>query len=250
MLEDLPRPIIFAHRGDSAHAPENTLISFQRAQAAGADAIELDAQLSADGKVVVFHDARLERTTDGSGRLSKKSLNELRALDAGSKFAANFRGEKIPLLDEVLDAFGDKLIVNIEFKQHFGSQGDLVEAVCELVKRHGVEGHILFSSFQAASLQAAAWRLPQVARGLIARPGLAGAWARSFGFSFGDFAALHPNVRDVSPQQVRRVHRLSRRIHVWPVRERDQMQTVIAWDVDGLFTNDPRLALQVAGRAV
>ena len=249
MLEDLPRPIIFAHRGDSAHAPENTLASFRRAQVEGADAIELDAQLSADGKVVVFHDATLGRTTDGSGRVSEKSLDELRALDAGSRFAESFRGERIPLLDEVLDVVGKKLFINIEFKPHFTPEGALVQAVCEVVKRHAIESNIIFSSFHARSLQMAAGLLPRVPSGLIARPGWAGAWARSFGFSFGDYLALHPNLADASPQQVRRVHRLGRRIHVWPVRGREQMERLIDWDVDGIITNDPTLALQVTGRS-
>jgi len=249
MLEDLPRPIIFAHRGDSAHAPENTLASFRRAQVAGADAIELDAQLSADGRVVVFHDATLERTTDGSGRVSEKSLAELRALDAGSRFSDSFRGERIPLLDEVLDAAGKKLVINIEFKPHHAAEERLVQAVCEVVRRHGLEGNVIFSSFRARSLQMASMVLPNVARGLIARPGWAGAWARSFGFSFGDYLALHPNLADASPQQVRRVHRLGRRIHVWPVRGREQMERLIGWHVDGIITNDPTLALQVTGRS-
>jgi glycerophosphoryl diester phosphodiesterase len=248
MFEGLPRPIIFAHRGDSAHAPENTLASFRLAQAKGADAIELDAQLSADGKVVVFHDATLERTTDGSGRLSEKNFDQLRALDAGSKFAGRFRRERIPLLDEVLDAVGNKLAINIEFKTYLRADHALVQSVCETVEKHGIESMIIFSSFHARSLQMAARLLPQVPRGLLARPGWAGAWARSFGFSFGNYVALHPNVADVSPQQVRRVHRLRRRIHVWPVRGRENMQRLIDWDVDGIFTDDPQLALEVAGR--
>lgn len=248
MLEDLPRPMIFAHRGDSAHAPENTLASFRLAQMKGAGAIELDAQLSADGKVVVFHDAMLERTTNGTGRLSDKNVDELRDLDAGIHFSPSFRGEKIPLLDEVLDAAGKNLVINIEFKRYFAAGDALVQAVCEVVKKHAIERNIIFSSFHGPSLQTAAALTPQVPRGLIARPRWAGAWARSFGFSFGDYFALHPNVADVSPQQVRRVHRLRRRIHVWTVRARDQMQQMIDWDVDGIFTDDPELALQVAGR--
>lgn len=249
MLEDLPRPMIFAHRGDSARAPENTLAAFRQAEGEGAEAIELDAQLSADGKVVVFHDATLGRTTDGSGRVSEKNLAELRALDAGSWFSASFRGERIPLLDEVLDAAGKKLVINIEFKPHLAAEEPLVQAVCAAVKSHAREGQVIFSSFRARSLQMAARVLPTVPRGLIARPGWAGAWARSFGFSFGDYLALHPNVADASPQQVRRVHRLGRRIHVWPVRGREQMERLIEWDVDGIITNDPTLALQVRGRS-
>jgi glycerophosphoryl diester phosphodiesterase len=248
MLEDLPRPIIFAHRGDSAHAPENTLASFRLAEVKGAEAIELDAQLSADGQLVVFHDATLGRTTDGTGRLSEKNFDELRTLDAGNRFGGNFRGVRIPLLDEVLETVGKRLVINIEFKRYFMAGDALVQSVCEAVRKHAIESRIIFSSFHAPSLQMAARLLPQVPRGLLARPRWAGAWARSFGFSFGDYLALHPNLADASPQQVRRVHRLGRRIHVWTVRRRDQIQRLIDWDVDGIFTDDPEMALQVAGR--
>jgi len=87
MLETLPRPTIFAHRGASAHAPENTLAAFELALAQGAEGIELDAKLSADGHVVVIHDATVDRTTDGHGRVKDMSLADLRSLGAGLFFA-------------------------------------------------------------------------------------------------------------------------------------------------------------------
>src|SRR5690242_12342962 len=103
MLESLSRPVIFAHRGACAHAPENTLASFELALAQQADAIELDAKLSADGFVVVHHDDTVDRTTDGKGRLKNLTLAELKKLDAGSSFAETFKGEKIPTLEEVFE---------------------------------------------------------------------------------------------------------------------------------------------------
>ncbi|MGA7607078.1 MAG: glycerophosphodiester phosphodiesterase family protein, partial [Anaerolineales bacterium] len=98
MFEDLSNPIIFAHRGASAHAPENTLASFELALSQGADAIELDVNLSADGEVVIIHDSTVDRTTNGHGRVAQLSLTELRSLDAGSFFSEKYHGEKIPLL--------------------------------------------------------------------------------------------------------------------------------------------------------
>jgi glycerophosphoryl diester phosphodiesterase len=246
MLENLPRPIIFAHRGDAAHAPENTLAAFKMAQAKGAGAIELDAKLSADGQVFVFHDKTLERTTNGTGRLSDKTAEELRALDAGGHISAHFRGEKIPFLSEVLECFKGQLLIDIEFKTDGRPFDCLVRSVCALVVQYAAEGSVLFSSFEARSLELAASLLPQVPRALIARPLWAGAWARSFGFSFGDYAALHPYILDGGPHQVRRVHRLKRRIHVWGVNDRQQMRQLFDWGVDGIFTRDPLLALEVA----
>ncbi len=106
----------------------------------------------------------------------------------------------------------------------------------------------MLSSFLPANLHEAAKRLPGVALGLVAGRGWRGIWARSFGFSFGDYAALHPNFRDVSLRQVKRVHRLKRRIHVWTVDAVGDLRRLAGWGVDGIFTNDPRLALQTIGR--
>lgn len=248
MLFDFPRPVIFAHRGASAHAPENTLSAFQLAFAQGADAIELDAKLSMDGEVVVFHDATLDRTTDGAGYLSHKTLAELRSLDAGSVFSDKFHGEKIPLLDEVFEAFGRKLLINIELTNYATARDQLVEKVCALVRNHSLEKRVIFSSFFASNLKRAACLLPEVPRGLLALGGWMGAWARSFGFTFGEYAALHPHLGDVDARQVQRVHRLKRRIHVWTVNRAEDIARLNDWGVDGIFSDDPQLALETVGR--
>ncbi len=249
MLFDLPRPVVFAHRGARKYAPENTLPSFELAIAQGTDAIELDARLTADGQIVVFHDRMLDRTTNGTGRITEKSLAELRALDAGSPLSGKYRGTKIPLLEEVFEAVGKKTITNLEFKNH-GPLGDLlVERVCELVAKCGMQDRILFSSFDARNLRKARELMPRVPRGLLAYPHLAGVWARSFGFSFGEYAALHPSVGDVDSHAVQRVHRLGRRIHVWTVNQPVDMIHLKNWGADGIITDDPALALQVLARS-
>jgi len=249
MLETLPRPTIFAHRGASAHAPENTLAAFELALAQGADGIELDAKLSADGHVVIIHDATVDRTTDRQGRVKDMSLAELRSLDAGGFFAEQYHGEKVPTLEEVFEALGKRMFVNVELT-NYNTPGDyLVESVCTLVKKCGLQKQVLFSSFFASNLSKARGLLPEVPRGLLAFNGLLGAWARSFGFAFGRYQALHPNLKDVTPQQVQRVHRLKRRVHVWTVNTAEDMRRLFNWDVDAIFTDDPQLALQVRGGA-
>src|SRR5574341_500623 len=106
MLSHIPNPAIIAHRGASAYAPENTLAAFELAVRQKADAIELDAQLTVDGHVVVFYDTPLDRTTEGQGRVTDSKLADLRRLDAGSHFDVAYRGEQIPTLDEVFDLAG------------------------------------------------------------------------------------------------------------------------------------------------
>jgi glycerophosphoryl diester phosphodiesterase len=248
MLPELPRPVIFAHRGASAYAPENTLSSFILAVTQGADAIELDVRLSADGQVVVFHDSMLERTTNGTGHLAQKTLAELWALDAGTSFSNKFSGEKIPLLEEVFEAVGNKTFINIELKNHTTLPDPLVEKVCALMVKHGLEGRVLFSSFNAANLKRAYQLLPNVPCGLLTPRGWSGAWARSFGFTFGEYAALHPCFCDVNMQQIQRVHRLKRRVHAWTVNDIEEIGRLKAWGVDGVYTDDPLLALRAVGR--
>jgi glycerophosphoryl diester phosphodiesterase len=248
MLRDLPRPIVIAHRGASAHAPENTMAAFDLAAREGAAAIELDAQLTADDQLVVFHDVTLKRCTDGQGRVSEKSLAELRPLDAGSRFSPEFRGERIPLLEEVLASLGRRLLVNIHIKGYPGSRPGLVGRICDLIRRLNLGDGVFFSSFNPADLRRASKLLPATPRCLLAARGWPGAWARSFGFTFGDYTALHPHWRDVGPRQVVRVHRLRRRVHAWTVNDPAEIARLADWGVDGILTDDPGAALQALGR--
>lgn len=245
MLTSLPQPIIFAHRGASAHAPENTLAAFELALAHNADAIELDVKLSADGHAIVIHDPKVDRTTGSHGLVKDLPLRELRALDAGSFFSEKFHREKIPTLEEVFEVVGKRTFINVELTNYNTPHDQLVETVCTLVKKCGLQEHVIFSSFFASNLSKAHAHLPEVPRGLLALEGWLGAWARSFGFNFGKYQALHPYMTDVTSQQVQRVHRLNRRIHVWTVNAAEDMRRLFHWGVDGIFTDDPQLAVQL-----
>jgi glycerophosphoryl diester phosphodiesterase len=249
MLASLPQPVIFAHRGASAHAPENTLAAFELALAQNADAIELDVKVSADGQVVVIHDPTVKRTTGSDGRVKDLSLGQLRSLDAGSFFSEKFRGEKIPTLEEVFETVGKRSFINVELSNYDTPRDELVETVCMLVNKFGLQNRMMFSSFFASNLSKARAYLPDVPRGLLAINGLFGAWARSFGFAFGRYHALHPHLKDVTSQQVQRVHRLNRRIHVWTVNAADDMRRLFHWGVDAIFTDDPLLAVQLRGES-
>ncbi|MBN1451700.1 MAG: hypothetical protein JW963_11855 [Anaerolineales bacterium] len=245
-MRDWPRPLILAHRGASAHAPENTLAAFELALKQGAHGIELDAKLSADGEVVVIHDASVERTTSGQGRVAQLDLTALRKLDAGSFFSDQFRGEKIPTLIEVFETIGKHTIINVELTNYDTPRDGLADRVCELVRRFELQGSVLFSSFLPSNLKRTRSLLPDTPRGLLALGGWIGWWARSFDFNFGDYQALHPSLRDVTHQQVARVHRLKRRIHVWTVNGAEDMRRLVGWGVDGIITDDPKLATDIA----
>lgn len=248
MLEQFPTPVIFAHRGDLAHAPENTLPSFLQALQKGADGVELDAKLTADGHVIVIHDSTVDRTTNGKGRVASFTLDEIRKLDAGKWFDVKFSGTKIPLLEEVFELVEKDKLINIELTNYSTPRDGLVNKVCDLIKRHNNQNQILFSSFFSSNLKIAAQKLPEIPRGLLAMPGLVGLWARSFGFMFGDYQALHPHISNASREQVQRAHRIKRRVHVWTANLPTEINQLKEWGVDGIFTDDPQTAVRALGR--
>ena len=248
MIEHFPRPIIFAHRGDFAHAPENTLPSFQQALQKGADGVELDAKLTLDGHVIVIHDPTVDRTTDGKGRVASLAFEVIRKFDAGRWFNEKFAGTKVPLLEEVFEMVGREKMINIELTNYSSPRDGLVVKVCELIKRHNNHNQILFSSFLSFNLKIAAQILPEIPRGLLAMPGWIGLWARSFGFMFGDYQALHPYISNTSREQMQRAHRLKRRVHVWTANTPEEITRLKEWGVDGIFTDDPQMAVRALGR--
>jgi glycerophosphoryl diester phosphodiesterase len=141
----------------------------------------------------------------------------------------------------------DKMI-NIELTNYSSPRDGLVVKVCELIKRHNNPGQILFSSFFSSNLKIAAQTLPEIPRGLLAMPGLIGLWARSFGFMFGDYQALHPHISATSREQMQRAHRLKRRVHVWTANTPEEIKQLKEWGVDGIITDDPQAAVRALGR--
>jgi glycerophosphoryl diester phosphodiesterase len=245
MFARIPRPTIFAHRGASDHAPENTLPAFELALQQGADAIELDVKLCADSEVVVLHDQTVDRTTDGTGDIRQLSLAEIKKLDAGSHFDIAFQGETIPTLAEVFEAVGRRTYINIELTNYASLLDSLPEQVARLVKQNSVQDRVLFSSFNPIALIKAHRHLPVVPIGLLAQPGKSGALARSWLGRLIGYYALHPEHSDVTRGLVESCHRWSKRVHVYTVNEEEEMRRLFGLHVDGIFTDDPVLARRI-----
>jgi glycerophosphoryl diester phosphodiesterase len=248
MWTDIPRPAVIAHRGDRRHAPENTLAAFKLAAEKGADAIELDVKLSVDGQVVVLHDQTVDRTTNGTGNVSKLPFAVLKGLDAGTWFSEQFRGERIPSLDEVFEIFGKLLNINVELTNYATPGDDLVAKVVDLVKKHNLQNSTLFSSFLTRNLRKARLLLPEVPRGLLTMSGWLGFWGRTFSWR-SDYFALHPTLVDVNAGLINRVQATGKRIHVWTVNSEEDLMRMIGLGVDGIFTDIPGLALRLLGRS-
>ena len=230
--------LVIAHRGASGTRPENTLCAFRRAEALGAQMIELDVQLTRDGEVVVIHDWTLARTTDGRGRVASRTLRELRRLDAGAWFDPAYRGETIPTLREVLDAV--RMRVNVELKAR-GDDG-LEARALDVVRAAGAEGRVIFSSFHPQSLVR-----------LRARAGdadIAVLWSRqrllmALRLAEGVGAtALHIRNGAVVPGEVRAARARGLEVRVWTVNEPGESAALQALGVSGLFTDFPERFLQ------
>ena len=159
--------IILGHRGASGYAPENTLEAFRLAMDMGADGFELDVHLSKDGELIVMHDERVDRTTDGSGLIQSFTLKELKALDA-SNGMAKYKGAKVPTLGELYDLIRDtRHVVNVEIKTDQIVYPGIAEKVLKLEQEKGMEGRILYSSFNHYTLMELKAIKPDVKFGIL-----------------------------------------------------------------------------------
>jgi glycerophosphoryl diester phosphodiesterase len=243
MLYDaLPSPAIIAHRGASAYAPENTLAAFKLALQQGADGIELDAKLSADGHVVVIHDQTVDRTTPFHGSVAEFRLAELRKMDAGSHFDIAFRGEPVPTLEEVFKAVGQLTYINVELTNYASPNDPLPAKVAELVRQFKLTHRVIFSSFNPIALLRIRRLLPETPTGLLALPGARGRLARSWPGRLLKYQSLHIEMADTTASLVSQVHRRSGRVFIYTVNQEEEMLKLFALGVDGIFTDDPLLA--------
>jgi len=232
------------------------LAAFHLAGEMGADGIELDVHLSADGQVVVIHNGTVDATTDGHGRVCDLSLSDLQALDAGSWYAPHFAGQRIPTLQAVLADVGPRLLVNVEIKGRptGGTAAGLPEAglleaeAVRLIEAEGLVERVIVSSFWPGSLRRVRALNPDIRLGFL----YAGAiharlplWVYRF---FVPLDALHPAFRLVDGRYVERARRLGRDgqgipLNVWTVNEEDDLRATSELGVAGIITNYPdRLA--------
>lgn len=245
-IDQITGTAIISHRGASAHAPENTLAAFKLAVDQGADGVELDAKMTADGQIVVIHDQTVDRTTGAHGTVRAMTLAQLKSLDAGSFFAPAFKGEPIPTLEEVFLAIGSRTLINVEITNYTSVWDALPDKICDLVKKLGLQEHIIFSSFHPLNLIRAKRRLPEVPVALLTEAGAAGRLLRG---PLGRLAApkfIHPYYTDVTEASLALEHRRGRRVNVWTVDQPEDIRRLLRIGIDGIITDDPRLARQIA----
>jgi len=221
-------PAIIAHRGASAYAPENTLAAFRKAMEARADGIELDVHLTADGEVVVIHDADLSRTTNGQGKVHQTTLKALRQLDAG--------GEPVPLLEEVLQVLDDRTFLNIELK---GNDSRLPAKVLQLADKHQKESQVVYSSFNPRLLKILKQISPQSSVGLLLLPGFPGKLIQLIFESRLNLWSLHPHFSLVNKPYMLRAKQKGCRVFTYTVNHQEDVERLLNIGIDGIITDNP-----------
>lgn len=228
---------IFAHRGASAYAPENTMAAFLLAHAMNASGIELDVQLSKDGVIVICHDYTIARTSNGNGLISQLCLAELRSYDFGSWFHADFRSERIVTLDEFLQWFSQtEMLLNIEIKNGPIVYSGIEAAVIKAIKRYDLIERAFVSSFYHPSLARIKHLCPELKTGALfcGRPLDPLDFCRQIPADY-----LHPDWESVDSQWAAEAKRQGIRIHTFTINQREQFDYIAKIGVDAIFTDYP-----------
>ena len=243
----MARPLVIAHRGDSAHRPENTLVSFAGALEAGAEIVELDVQLTADGHVVVLHDPTLDRTTTGRGDVRRLTLAEIRAVSAGypDRFGTAYAGERVPTLGEVLALLRDRARALVEIKTESvtdDAEGGVEARVADEVRRASMAGDVALISFDHRAVLRLQALAPAIPRGqlfgrctvdeVLAQAGEAGC------------EIVMPHKGQISDALAQRVHEAGLKLATWVVDEPAELKLLARFGLYGVGSNRPGVLLE------
>lgn len=260
--QEKSRPLVIAHRGGAGLYPENTLHAFKGSSGLGVDIIELDVRGTADGTLVVIHDATVDRTTDGSGRISEMTLEAVKKLNAGYRFSPDggktfpFResGVTVPTLPEVFAALPDARF-NIEIKQETPS---LVKPLCSLIRERKMSEKIVVASFRQSVLDDFRRECSEVATS--AGPSEVSQFLAMYKTGLG--ASYSPamqalqvpeyltGLQVISKEFVENAQRLNLKVHVWTINETTDMQRLLGMGVHGIMTDYPDRLLNLLDRTV
>ncbi|MDP4104514.1 MAG: glycerophosphodiester phosphodiesterase [Bacillota bacterium] len=231
---------VFAHRGYAAAFSENTMMAFKEAEKAGADGIELDVQLTKDGEIVVIHDEKLNRTTNGNGFVKDFPYKEIRKLNANKSGGGI---EPIPSLKEVLEWLqSNRLICNIELKNGFFPYEGMEEKVIKLVRDYGLEDRIIFSSFNHYSIVYCYRLAPEIEiaplySGRIFMPWI---YAKSI-----QAKAIHPNYKGLTNDIIRKSIENGISVRPYTINNENEMKRLFALHCSAIITDDPVKALKL-----
>lgn len=274
---------VIAHRGASAYAPENTLASFKKAMEMGAHWFELDVHLSKDDKLVVIHDNELKRTTGVEGKVTEKTWEEMKNLDAGSWFSAEFKGERLPLLEDALRLAKNKIGVYIELKSSdfddplypqiivaihgkeeftpelkskldsiiYGSKSrniTLARKTVELVKKMRMEKQVVIQSFSPIIIYVLMNEAPELRVEFLGEVSKEHPEWWDYYVLLGKLLKVDGmNVKkdDLTRERLNMFHSWGASVAVWTVDDEEEIRKFAEWGVNGIITNKPDVALRI-----
>lgn len=238
---EMEAPFIIAHRGGAKLAPENTLAAIRQAVELGVDMIEIDVILSKDGEIIVIHDDKIDRTTNGEGVVKEMTLDQIRQYDAGSWFDESFAGEKVPTLDEVFDAIGGESILLIEIKDGDEEYPGLEKKVVESIHRHDANEWVVVQSFNEQSVLRVKQMDPTLMTFYL--------MGKNFGEFYNRLPADKPatlpyqgvavHYSGIDAEKAKKLHETGYQLYVWTVNEDTDMDMMIEAGVDGIITDRP-----------
>lgn len=239
------KPLVWAHRGASGYAPENTLAAFQKAVDLGADGVELDIQLTKDDQIVVIHDETIDRTSDGKGWVKDYTLEELRAFNY-NRTKPEYKHADIPTMREVFELLKPTgLFINIEIKTGVVFCEKIEEKILALTKEMGMEDRVCYSSFNHYTVTRIHALKPDAEVGFLYADGPID--MPSYGVKHG-VNALHPALYNLQYDGfVKECKEKGLKLNVWTVNERPYMEMCCQYGVDAIITNYPDIAKEVVG---
>lgn len=237
---------ILGHRGANKRAPQNTIPAFQAAIEHGADGVEFDVQMSSDGVLVICHDFTVDKTSNGTGRIDEKTFEELRSLDFGSWFSAEFAGTQIPTLDEVLGCVKDMEILNVEIKHPEKQLEEVVDKTVAAVRERGLLEKTIFSSFDFNVIRYLKQQWPELSCGLLYDPTEEDLFDKRL--MRGQFLtvaaeygadALHPHYKLINfPRSyVRKCHEQGLMVNVWGISKEKELEKYKQKHLDIIITD-------------
>jgi glycerophosphoryl diester phosphodiesterase len=229
--------LVFGHRGAQAYAPMNTLPAFELAVAQGAHGIELDVQLSRDGYPMIMHNLTIDKTTDGSGRIAQKTLKQLKALDAGSWFDPKFANTRIPTLDEVFEAVGKQVFINVEIKSKSVVTNGVEQVITNCIIRHNMQTRVIVSSFNPHALMRFRALMPDVPLGFLYKPETP--YDLQWVAANVPHEAYHPREEIITPELMADAARAGHLINAWVVNDLKRARELHDMGVRGHITDKP-----------
>ena len=235
---------VWAHRGASGYAPENTLEAFELAARQKADGVELDVQLSKDGELVVIHDETIDRVTDGKGKVKDFTVRELKSFKANQTHP-EYANAIIPTLEEVYDLLKPiGLKINVELKTGIYFYPDIEKKLLALTRKKGMEEKVWYSSFNHYSLIRLKELAPSVRTGILYADGIVNVWDYAKKTVGAD--ALHPFFYNLQyPEYLEKTRALGLETHAWTVNENEDIRALAKAGIEAIITNYPDKARKI-----